>query len=566
MAPSRALVPIAPISPRSGPGIAPQSPLQRSGIDLLNLLDTADRVATRSAVAPGELEIGLEQARSSLVRQLPGEALAALDGIWERARRTEEGWFLRSGALIVLGLPGEGDRVAAEGLQTAPTSLALRFGQSLARLALGDVTGARQLLQAALDRSPDDPLLLVQHAVTLARQGQRGAADAELQRVAQRFPEHPAVHYGRAAMRTIMADRIRGEARTVPADLEGFRTFGAGQRIAPASTITDEPLGGVRVPDAGPLDGISLEAGDVAEQALRRLGARLASPDLPQSTDEVVRDARMLLRAFTVGGTLASIGTPEQSHAARSVLTGVLGVLTGAAGADREAAGAPLPGLIAVALPALREGRAEDAERMVRRAGARIPDGVHRLLLALVQGDARSVETGASAGRSTPVFSPVVVKGEVDQGPIVPVRLGLALLEETSGMRAARWRDDATWDAAALGAPQGSVGNPRGTPDTFIPSLQLTGSSLPAVRDDVLATGWGAAMVAGRQPSDADDTDVAIVRAVALLCVVVAAVAAFSGYGVMAIALGAGAAWLGIRRSARADSDASGDQTGRRRD
>ncbi len=162
---SRALIPVAPlppVEPRPEIGAAPRTPFDRSGISLLDVLTDADQVLARGSVAPVELEVGLEQARSSLLRQLPTEALASLDQVWQGAQDTEEGWYLRTGALLVLGLPGEGDRVATEGLDAQPASLALRFARSLARLAMGDVTGARQLLQGLPDEH--DELLTARHA------------------------------------------------------------------------------------------------------------------------------------------------------------------------------------------------------------------------------------------------------------------------------------------------------------------------------------------------------------------------------------------------------------------
>ena len=88
MGPSTALVPLDPLSPQ--PTAAPAHPLGRSGIDLLDILATTDAVATRGPTGAVALEVGLEHARGALLRNLPGDALAALDGVWERARKT--GW------------------------------------------------------------------------------------------------------------------------------------------------------------------------------------------------------------------------------------------------------------------------------------------------------------------------------------------------------------------------------------------------------------------------------------------------------------------------------------------
>ncbi|MFO0205060.1 MAG: hypothetical protein ACK54L_02735, partial [Betaproteobacteria bacterium] len=81
-------------------------------MELSDLLLTADILEQRDGVAPVALEMGLEGARAALLRHQPGDALAALERVWSTAQRSEEGWYLRSGALTVMGLPGEGDRIA----------------------------------------------------------------------------------------------------------------------------------------------------------------------------------------------------------------------------------------------------------------------------------------------------------------------------------------------------------------------------------------------------------------------------------------------------------------------
>ena len=218
--PSRGLVRIAPTpgsSPVGTPVEAPTgTPLDRSGLNLLDLLDATDVLVERSETAPVALEVGLERARGALLRNLPGDALAALDQIWDGASRTEEGWYLRSGALTVLGLPVESERVSQEGLNVRPSSVALRFLQSLARVAVGDFTGARSTLQQAQQRTPDDVLLHVQQAIVQAKLGDTGGAELVLQRAARTSPAHPALDYGRSGVRLASSDATRQRSRATP--------------------------------------------------------------------------------------------------------------------------------------------------------------------------------------------------------------------------------------------------------------------------------------------------------------------------------------------------------------
>jgi len=492
----------------SPPGQPPGQPLGRSGLDLLDLLSTTDVVANRPATGAVALEVGLEQARGALVRNLPGDSLAALDGVWEAARRSEEGWYLRSGALTVMGLPGESERVAGDGLQLRPESKALHFLQSLARLSLGDVAGARTALQAAQVLAPREPLLRAQQALLLARQGDRAGADALLHALASEHPDHPAVDWGRAAVRAQSADATRLRSRPTPVDW-------------PTSVAESDPFT-PPTPSSGPDRSIV----DVTAAALERFGKRVAQRPL----SEVAREARLLIRAFSAGGTLASAVNPEQAHAARVVLTTFLGVASG----EPTETPVPVRTVIEQLVPLMQSSRASDAEAIVRRHSALAREPIGRLLLAVVGGAIASAERGRDVSPSVGV---PVVQGETERLPLVPVRLGLGLLEETTASRAARLGE---W---APGAP-----TPGEEVSSFAGRVRTTGSSILAIPDaESRGEGWGAARAVA--PDAGSWQEGAGMRAIALVCVVVAMLALVTGHGAVAIGLGAGAAWLGLRRS-----------------
>ncbi len=520
------MVPIAPITPTDPRPIgAPGSPLGRSGLDLADLLDTPDTVTSRAQTAPVALEVGLEQARGALIRNLASDALSALDSVWEGARRTEEGWYLRSGALTLLGLPGESERVAEAGLESRPASSALRFLQSLSRLAVGDLAGARAALAPALERAPDDPLLLVQQAVLLARQGDGRGAEALLQRATRSAPEHPALGYGRAAVRTATADVTRSVSRNTPdtvdvfpsptADIEGDQTSGESPR-------------------------------DVVGSAVAGIGARLVSG----STGDVARGARLLLRAFSAGGTLASAGGPEQSYAARALLT----VLVGAVSPERTSTPTPVGALVHQIVAALRDGRSADAERLSRKAGTVTPETTTRMLQLLVRGATDELVRNGRGGERSAVLTPpsleTVVRGEAEPGAVVPVRLGLALLEETPASRSLdRVAESGAWLAVSGGL------NGRGIP--IIRGDEITGSYVTVPGVEAITHGWAAVELTAATRTGAATVDEAGddmkagsgVRAVALICVGLAGAAMTTGHSAVAIALGLGAAWLALRRS-----------------
>ncbi len=528
----------------------------------MDVLTTTDLVASRQPTGAVALEVGLEQARSALLRNLPGDSLAALDGVWERARRTEEGWYLRSGALTVMGLPGECDRVAGEGLAARPDSTALRFVQSLARLGLGDLSGARATLQPALMVAPKEPILLAQHAVMLGRQGDGAGAESALARIAAVDPEHPALLWARQTLRSQNADAVRQRSRPTPIDSPSVfdlphRATPLGDAVMRGTPTNTTLTGGGQVGDGPTSDPTSAaneaarsapeterSALDVTASALERFGARVAM----RPPAEVSREARLLMRAFSAGGTLATAVSADQAHAARVVLATFIGVATG----EGSESPAPVRSMIEQLVPLLQQGRAADAERLVRRQSTLAREPIGRLLLSVIRGSSlapfrdpsptselSAPEFGPS-GAGTPGFGAPVVRGDVDRGPVVPVRLGLALLEETPAARgavdfaalasAASGRIAATGDSDGLAIERGAASTVR--------SIEEAGA------------GWGAARASGGAERS-EWSRGAGVRAIALVCVALAMTALVNGYGAMAIGLAAGAAWLAVRRSGR---------------
>ena len=574
--PSTAVAPVAPASPRAPS--APSSPLGRSGLDLLDIFGTTDLLVERGAVAPVALDVGLETARGALLRGLAAESLATLDGVWESAQRTEEGWYLRSGALTVLGLPGEAERVSTEALALKPSSVALRFIQSLARLASGDIAGARAAIATAAEQQPADAVLLMQQVIVFARQGNRGEAERLLQQGMRLFPDHPAVDFARASLRSIAADQTRQSSRGAVSGEHGaqarddFGPTGGGRMSGPAPFTTGDhevfamfgaaPRNAVDRAHAGAAETSAVETdpstpaaagdalGNVAERALARLGARLATI----SATDAVREGRMLIRAFSAGGSMAGACAPEQAHAARGVLAAILFALNSGSGASRAADGAsPIEALIAQWLPLMQTERYDDASRVLRRFDASIPEAQRRLLAACTQ---RPMDAAARAGRESPMVSfgtgeyEAIVRGEPARGPLIPVRLGLALLEERAVDRPTG-SVVSGWEERSLALVPSGLVPYVGTPRGVTPLPGAVGSLEADLR------GWGAAMtVSAYQPRPRDE--VAGMRIAALLCVVIAAGAATSGSNAVAVAFGIGAAWLALRQSGRSGTQRDG--------
>ena len=596
--PSRAVVPVQ----RTGTGLSPTTtPLGRSGVPLDALFAIGDAVETREMVPPVAMEMGLESARRQLLQHQPEGALAVLDTIWAGAADSEEGWYLRSGALTVLGHPVEGERVAGQGLEAQPDSRALRLLQSVARAMVGDFSGARAALHGALERTPADPVLLAQQALLLARQGHADDAAALLSVLAATVPEHPALAWARTAVRTAGRDRDRSVARAVTT-----ATTHAEPVAAERAEATFHP----EVAGNGALDGALDGApdGDMVTSAFARLGARLRHEDAPALQHHL----RTLLRACSAGGTLASACTPSEAHASRQLLLaltdavdeprhhGVPMPIDSGARPSTPDSPAPLHTLVRQLVPVLRRGRrmadasaasspaapspaapsraalsraaspppevtaaVTAAERLLRRHGATVPPAARALLAVLVAGAAGdpgpmapvttdvddraggTPATGAAAIRARRAAGvDGVATHEVEQGPLVPVRLGLSLLAETAATRALE-RAQEPLDSAVplpgqgLGAfvPHGSV---RTTPTEWDVSAGADRSSA------VTGTGWGEARAraaVAHSPHDA-------ARGAALPAIILGAGAlgaAMNGAATVAAVLGAVAMWLLVR-------------------
>lgn len=554
-APSTAIQPVAPVAPRTPGGAA--LPLGRSGISALDLLDTSDVLVQRTAGSMVALDVGLESARSALLRQLPADSLSALDGIWERAQLTEEGWYLRSGALTVLGLPGEADRVTTEGLERKPASIALRFMQSLARLAAGNLTGARTSITTALEAAGDQgvrhPVLLVQQAILSARAGRVSEAERTLQAAARGFPGDPAVEYGRAVLRTVVADHTRSRSRA---------SFGL-STPEPLDTMADQPelfaASGATAASVTPE-----ETGNAVERAFVRFASQLAT----RSTSESARDARVLIRACSAGGSLSGACPPEQAHVVRTLLTTIVMTLTTdpRATAPRTASVAPLDALIGQWLPLMHNACEHDAARLLRKLGDSIPEAPRALLIAATQSPQASDRATADVGRGTgrvgrddnltgAVTSvDAVVQGDSEPGPLIPVRLGLALITppevDRIAARRGAWADDRAGLRGDDRAPADIYTRsptPRGGPVLAVPTEWLP-RSISTPYGSVSAVGRHEPRTAGERSSRAGG------RVVVWLCIMGAAFSAAMGFTVAALALGVGAAWLGLRGTGGTDS------------
>ena len=325
------------------------------------------------------LRTAVNEARRALSRGLPVDVLAALDAVSkDSTRRTEDAWYLRAAALLMLGLPGESERVALSGARSFSGSVALPFVQSLARLALDDATGARTALEVALQRSPSEPLLLVQHAVISAREGSLVQAAAMLSDAIANGAVDSVVAYGREMLEFERSRALRGASSTAdhgqhgpsataPIEL-GLQLLDASR--ASNSSFASAPVAGADeimdlfpTPHRGSVDAIGSDPRGVsASESARRDGSvRFVHPASPQPN--MTPGAQRALTDSNDGspGEASNVATlhPEGAKGRAVEIAAVLLIVGGAIAAAAGYAAAAVAFGVGVAWLAIRRAAAD---------------------------------------------------------------------------------------------------------------------------------------------------------------------------------------------------------------
>jgi hypothetical protein len=334
-------------------------------------------------------------------------------------------------------------------------------------------------------------------------------------------------------------------------------------------------------------------------------------------------ETRRLVRAMGVSSPLTVNMSPAQVHAVRTIMATVVDAL--AEGHKVRDRGDPLRRVVLQVLPSMQKGRMDDAARILHRHEGTVPPLAWRLLELFVVGDRGAnvvpepagPSAGAGlrggdlrgAGGGAPVFAadapgpaarpraaagwvaswreerpdggtvvhaaPVQGGGIADPGlrldggddRLFPVRLGLALLEETAADRAEARRQ------GVVPTPAGAVPvlGPERIPMTDGPwstGPLPAGTAIPvalhyadgeAMR--LGAPGPGAPRARRRRvgldrwADEPGSEGGAVTRGTTLVFLAAAVVASALGFSGVAVALGAGAAFMGFGQGASAPSD-----------
>jgi hypothetical protein len=423
-----------------------------------------------------------------------------------------------------------------------------------------------------MQRLPADRLLLAQHAVLLAHAGDTEAAHQILTRLGRgATDDDPVLAYARHALRASQLDRQR-DART-PRQTDAWVESAVEASVE--AIDVDESASG-----AAPRDPLMA--------AVQRLGSRIAT----MSRAEIVDDARTLLRALSAGGALASTGRSELSHAARGLLAVIIDTVQ-ADGAHTEvvqgsvaSSAWPPPRttgltysvatLVQHIVRSVCTGDTDDAVRSLRRQPAIARDAVGVLLQALLRGALQPSSAGATSAPRAPQDAAeraasnragedaatsgragAVHEWAEERGPVVPVRLGLRLIDESALSRSkARESGDGGGASVSMFGARGLDGAPMAMSQpqaedavnwAVVPTAVQGAMPAPRNAADRGRAGGRDRHASGESP--AVPSDGGGPRLLAVLCVLVAAAAAALGYGAVAMAFGVGASWLALRRA-----------------
>ncbi len=584
----REVTSVRPVPRIAGAADSTSADLSRAGLDLFGLLAAGgDELVARTLPSAPALADLLERARASLVRGAAGESLAALDDAWTGAERTESGWYLRAAALALLGLPGEAERVLDQALRRRGASVALLFLRSVTRSAQGDSAGARTALSGALARRNGDTVLLAWQAVLTARSGDLRGARGLLASLLEATPGSSVLAWARQAITAAHAEAIR-EADPQAGDPRDALSAGA------ATPPADEP-GPVLAPLTRAMHRLGARLADSSADDLQRdvrallraitaggILDRSAQPSQVAAVRSVLTDLLQLLER-TPGFGEDGVIRARASHATPVSVRGMPGLDAQVSEDGRWRVTPPLahppvdsrPGEVATAegptvdrplggntsmgsasgnsgvpepaatrarlLEALCAGRLDVAVRLLAKLGLSESDVAGAVLRTLVEG----AHAESPHHDSAPAAAGLRTSDRRGDSLLVPVRIGLSLLQESSARAEAR---------AALQHESVPViaGELAGAAAFVAGALPLAPAHLGRH-----AGGISESTVSPRSMSGASP------RGVAFVCMLLAFLALLNGYGPLAIALAGGASWLALRSSmTRRGHDAPQAQAG----
>ncbi|MES3032616.1 MAG: hypothetical protein V4813_01315 [Gemmatimonadota bacterium] len=163
------------------------SPRDDAPISLAGRLEQGDVLpdTTRLALALESATRALQGGRAEVV-------LAELDAVWSQQLDADSPWYLRGGALQLLGRSGDAEQVLRDAIAKLPRSAAILYLLGVHTAHRGFPDAARMANDHGLSLHPTEPLLWLQRAALSQRSSTADATSALMAHVQSLAPAFPA--------------------------------------------------------------------------------------------------------------------------------------------------------------------------------------------------------------------------------------------------------------------------------------------------------------------------------------------------------------------------------------
>jgi len=195
-----------------------------------------------------KLALALESATRALQSGRAGAVLAELDAVWSHQLAADSPWYLRIGALQLLGRTVDAEQVLRDAVSRLPRSAAILYLLGVHIMHRGQVEAAKLANDHALALHPTEPLLWLQRAALAKQNGLPDLAASTMQHAQTLAPTFPAddwlsmlVRLGELRGRTPTPTYQRAIGKLTPSTLPAIEEQ-PGTRVSIALAATSLPL------------------------------------------------------------------------------------------------------------------------------------------------------------------------------------------------------------------------------------------------------------------------------------------------------------------------------------
>jgi Tfp pilus assembly protein PilF len=219
------------------PATAGAQPRDEAPIWLAGRLELGDVLPETTKLA-----LALESATRALQGGKPDAVLAELDAVWSHQLASDSPWYLRGGALQLLGRSSDAEQVLRDAIARLPRSAAILYLLGVHTAHRGQPDAARLANDHALALHPAEPLLWLQRAALAMRDGTPDMARAIMDQVRTLAPAFPAddwlvmlARLGQQRGRTPTPTYRKAIARLTPSSLPAVEAEPSAPLATPAA-------------------------------------------------------------------------------------------------------------------------------------------------------------------------------------------------------------------------------------------------------------------------------------------------------------------------------------------